>query len=79
MEALIDRMITTLVSQFCQMTGTGRTRLYELLNDGFLDSIRIGKRRLIVLDSYRRLIEQQRGSNQTPTAGVLRSRRNAVA
>src|SRR5438477_230821 len=45
MEALIDRMITAPAGQFCQMTVIGRTRLYELLNDGPLASITTGKGR----------------------------------
>jgi hypothetical protein len=42
------------------MTGIGRSKTYELLANGDLVSFKIGKRRLIVLDSYHRLIERQR-------------------
>jgi hypothetical protein len=62
MDTILDRIITAPISEFCRLSGIGRTRVYELIGDGSLDSITIGKRRLIVLDSYRRLIEQQRAS-----------------
>jgi excisionase family DNA binding protein len=62
MDTLADRIITATIGEFCRISGIGRTRIYELIASGELDSISIGKRRLIVLDSYRRLIERQRGT-----------------
>lgn len=64
MDNFANRIITAPVGEFCRISGIGRTRVYELIAAGDLDSITVGKRRLIVLDSYRRLIERQRG---TPT------------
>lgn len=58
--------ITATVSEFCQISGIGRSLVYEMLADGRLDSILIGKRRLIVLDSYRRLVERQRAATPPP-------------
>lgn len=54
--------ITATVSEFCQISGIGRSLVYEMLANGRLDSILIGKRRLIVLDSYRQLVERQRAT-----------------
>ena len=51
------------------MTGIGRSKTYELLAAGDLDSIKIGKRRLIILDSYRKLIEQQRAKGSSAQSG----------
>jgi hypothetical protein len=66
MDAASNPIITASVGEFCRIAGIGRTLAYELIGDGSLDSIRIGKRRLIVLDSYRRLIERQRaGQDRT--------------
>lgn len=62
MDTFADRIITAPVGEFCRISGLGRTRVYELIANGELDSISIGKRRLIVLDSYRRLIDRQRGT-----------------
>jgi excisionase family DNA binding protein len=35
------------VPEFCKAIGLGRTSVYALINDGTLDSIKIGKCRLI--------------------------------
>jgi hypothetical protein len=55
-----DRYITMPVPQFLAAAGFGRTKLYDLIASGELDSVVIGRRRLILMDSYRRLIERQR-------------------
>jgi excisionase family DNA binding protein len=57
--------ITTTISNLCRLTGCGRSKTYELLAEGTLESIKIGKRRLIVLDSYRQLMERQRVTEAT--------------
>jgi hypothetical protein len=62
MDTLANRIITAPVGEFCRISGIGRTRVYELIATGDLDSIAVGKRRLIVLDSYRRFIERHRGT-----------------
>lgn len=70
MDPVSDRIITAPIADFCILSGLGRSRVYELLADGTLESVKIGKRRLVIIDSYRRLIEQQRGSTpaQDPAA-----------
>jgi hypothetical protein len=65
-ETIWDRYITMPVDPFSRITGIGRTKVYELLAAQDLESIVIGRRRLILLDSYRRLIEKQRSA--TPAA-----------
>jgi hypothetical protein len=60
MEPFSDRIITAPVAEFCILSGLGHTKVYELIGSGELESIKIGKRRLIVLASYRRLINRQR-------------------
>jgi excisionase family DNA binding protein len=62
MDNIADRIITAPIAEFCRLAGIGRSLVYEMIGDGRLDSIRIGKRRLIVLDSYRRLVERQRAA-----------------
>jgi excisionase family DNA binding protein len=54
-----DPIITATIGEFCRLSGLGRTKVYELLGDGTLASITFGKRRLIIIDSYRALIERQ--------------------
>ena len=51
--------ITAPIGEFCRLAGIGRSLTYEMIGDGRLESILIGKRRLILLDSYRQLIERQ--------------------
>jgi hypothetical protein len=60
--------ITATVGQFCEMSGMGKTKVFGLIKNGTLASIKIGQTRLIVLDSYRRLIAEQAGNEppQTP-------------
>jgi hypothetical protein len=57
-----ETLITTTIGNFCRLTDIGRSKTYELLASGALDSLKIGKRRLIILDSYRKLIEQRRSA-----------------
>jgi len=64
MATISDRIITAPVGEFCQLSGLGRTKVYELLSKGTLDSITVGKRRLIIIASYRALIERQLGTPQ---------------
>lgn len=71
-----DPIITAPIGEFCRLSGLGRTKTYELLGTGELDSITIGKRRLIIIDSYRRLIERQRAEGKffpRPSAKATRS------
>lgn len=55
--------ITAGIPEFCRLSGLSRSTVYELLKAGSLDSTVIGGRRLIVIDSYRKLVaEAPRGS-----------------
>ncbi len=73
-----DQIITAPVAEFCRLSGLGRSRVYELIGDGTLDSITIGKRRLIVIDSYRRLVERRRSAVETLSAPSRRRTRDAA-
>lgn len=46
------------VADACQTTGLGKTYLYELIRDGRVKSVKLGRRRLITTASLRALIEQ---------------------
>jgi len=59
MKTIPTDIITTPVPEFLSISGLGRSLAYDMMADGRLQSIKIGKRRLIVIDSYRRLIERQ--------------------
>ncbi|MEG8032660.1 helix-turn-helix domain-containing protein [Sphingomonas aurantiaca] len=49
--------ITATVREACEMTGLGKTKLYELMNQGALQTTTIGRRRLVKIDSIRALVE----------------------
>lgn len=54
--------ITATIPEFRRLSGIGRSRIYELLDAGEIESIYLGTRRLILIDSYRRLIERRRAA-----------------
>jgi hypothetical protein len=67
MTLLSDR-ITAPVNEFAQLSGLGVSTVWAMIKDKRLETIAIGRRRLIVIDSYRRLIEGQRA---TPVVTVM--------
>ncbi len=50
------RLIT--IPQYCRAYHTGRTRTYELIRSGRLQTINNGNRRLITVDSAERLLAE---------------------
>jgi len=59
--------ITATILGFCKLSGLGRSKTYELLDAGEIESIHIGSRRLIIVDSYRRLLARlQATAAKTP-------------
>jgi hypothetical protein len=67
--------ITAPIGEFCKLAGVGRSLVYEMIGDGRLDSILIGKRRLVVIESYRRLVERQRAASVKTRAHGPNARR----
>ena len=47
---------TCTISEACEAIGLGRSKLYELIGDGQLETARIGRRRLPCADSIRRSV-----------------------
>src|SRR5215471_12267590 len=54
--------ISASVKDFARISGLGESTVWAMIHDGRLESIAIGRRRLVLIDSYRRLIEQQRAA-----------------
>ena len=54
-----DARLTCTVPQFRLISGLGESTIWALIAEGKLQAISVGGRRLIVLDSYRRLIREQ--------------------
>jgi excisionase family DNA binding protein len=44
------------------MIGHGRSYIYKLIDDGKLEAVKSGKRRLIVVDSIRKYVDSLRAS-----------------
>ena len=67
------------VAQACELTGLGETTIYELLKNGTLRSVHVGKRRLIVYESVEELIEQGAPTTALPAPRRPGRPRNKVA
>jgi excisionase family DNA binding protein len=49
--------LTCTISEACEVTGLGRTKLYELIGDAHLATTTVGRRRLVVVRSLLSLLE----------------------
>ena len=45
------------VNDACAAAGIGRTKLYELINNGTLHTVLVGRKRLVNADSLQALVE----------------------
>ena len=50
--------ITITINDTKKATGLGTTKIYELINQGKLETVSIGRRRLVKVASIRALVEQ---------------------
>ena len=53
-----DRLACT-IAEACKATGLGRTKVYELIGEGCLETTRVGRRRLVFVRSLRTLLEAE--------------------
>ena len=51
-----DDRLAVSIKDAARLIGIGRTKLYELLDNGQLQNIRLGSRRLILMDALRKLL-----------------------
>lgn len=49
------------ISEACHAIGIGRSKLYELIGDGHVKTIKVGSRTLIPADSLRALVSGSQG------------------
>ena len=49
--------LTVSVAETARLLGMGRTTIYKLINEGRLETITIGRRRLVKTASIQRLLE----------------------
>jgi hypothetical protein len=59
MESPLD-IISAPVKEFARISGLGESTIWAMVRDGRLKTFTVGRRRLVLVDSYRKLIEQQR-------------------
>ena len=52
----LAQRLTCTIAEACKATGLGRTKLYELIGGGCLDTITIGRRRLVRVSSLLSLV-----------------------
>jgi len=53
-----EYLITVRIERAVQLTGIGRTKLYELINSGAIESVKIGRSRYVIVASLVRFIEK---------------------
>jgi hypothetical protein len=51
-----NKPITVTIADARRLSGIGNTKLWELIKDGKVDTVSIGRRRLVVLASLERLL-----------------------
>lgn len=57
--------LTCTIAEACEVTGLGRTKIYELIGDGRVSTTTVGRRRLVIVQSLLALV----GVNTTPDDG----------
>ena len=55
-----DDRITVRIPDAIRMTGLGRSKIYELIASGDIETVKVGRCTLIPVDSLRQLIENAR-------------------
>ena len=50
-------IIATSINDAAKALGIGRTSIYQLIRDGRLDAVKLGRRTLVKTESIRRLID----------------------
>lgn len=58
------------VEETMQATGLGRSTVYELLGSGELESIKVGRRRIVPVDAITQFMNSKRAAAQESTAGA---------
>jgi excisionase family DNA binding protein len=53
----VGERLTCTVKDACAFSSIGKTKLYELINNGVLATSRVGRRRLVVVSSLREMLE----------------------
>lgn len=73
-DSFLLRPLAVSIKTACAMLGVGTTTLWRLIRSNDIDTVRIGRRRLVKLDSLFRLVAEpeQRASSRGPKAEQAR-------
>src|SRR5262245_27296261 len=66
--------ITVTIPEFSEGTGNSESKTWQMIKNGLLETITNGRRRLIVIDSYLKLVEQRRSAQPVPLGKMPRGR-----
>jgi hypothetical protein len=64
--------ITCSVREALECTSLGKTRFYELMNDGAIESVKIGSKRLVKVKSLLQLLGEKSPPKLTPLLTTCR-------
>jgi excisionase family DNA binding protein len=53
---MTNMKITATIKEACAMTGLGKTKIYQAIGEGKLETSCVGRRRLVNVDSLRQLV-----------------------
>lgn len=82
---MLNEAITLPIKDFCRANGMGETLCREMLRDGRLQAVRVGKKKLVVVvDSWREYVRKQVAEgtpeyNRTGPAVAARQAKRAEA
>ena len=51
------KRLAVTIDNACQITGLGRTKIYEVIRDQKLKAVAIGRRRLVLMESIEALLQ----------------------
>lgn len=57
-----QRQITVRVDEACRMTGIGRTKFYELIEDGEIEVVKVGRMTLVPVAELEAFVQAHRTS-----------------
>lgn len=58
------RQLTVRVREACRMTGIGRTKFYELIQEGEIEVIKVGTMTLVLMASLEAFLDARRASSE---------------
>ena len=67
MSTIAPELLTVRIKEACRITGIGRSKLYELINDGEIEVIKVGAMTLVPVDGLKAFVGRVREGRQSTT------------